>query len=280
MLAALAAVGAAGAVLVSRRGGGRYAVVAAVCFALLASWGATISDASNSRQVRHDLLPSDLSWVDSTGLQDVTLLQTVGSPPAGAIEQLYWNRSIKHEALVGDARATDVYAAPHIDVARDGTLRGLGSNVLVQDYAATVQFANATTVASATTFTLWAAEGLPRLSLLEQGRFNDGWLGRSGKLSIWPDATGRSRGRLSFTLSLPTTAVATTVKFGKASYGIRPGEQKTITYTLDARGPWSLAFTTPTGGNALPDLRFTSVRSTPPVLTRGGAPDLRATSSA
>ncbi len=280
VLAALAAAGAAGAVLVSRRGGGRYAVVAAVCFALLASWGAAISDASNSRQVRNDLLPSDLSWVDSTGLKNVTLLQTVGSPPAGAIEQLYWNRSITHEVLVGDARATDVYAAPRIDIARDGTLRGLGSNVLVQDYAATVQFANATTVASATTFTLWAAEGLPRLSLLEQGRFDDGWLGRSGKLSIWPDATGRSRGTLSFTLSLPATAVATTVKFGKASYGIRPGEQKTIAYTIDARGPWSLAFTTPTGGNALPDLRFTSVRSTSPVLRRAGAPVLHATSSA
>ena len=36
---------------------------------------------NNARQVRHDYLPQDPSWVDASGLADVTLLQTVGSPP-------------------------------------------------------------------------------------------------------------------------------------------------------------------------------------------------------
>ena len=58
------------------------------------------------------------------------------------------------------------------------------------------------------------------------------------------------------------------------------GESKAITYTIDARGPWSLAFKTPQGGNAQQDLRFTSVRSTAPVLTRAGQPGVRETSNA
>jgi len=167
--------------------------------------------------VREDYLPTNPSWVDATGLTNVTLLQTAGAPPAGAVEQLYWNRSITREALVGDAQPTDVYAAPRIRVARDGALTGLGDNVLVQDYAATLQFANARLVAVAGSFSLWSAESEPRLSLLERGRFSDGWLARTGKLTVWPDAAGRTSGTLSFTLSLPAHGVATTVRFGKAA---------------------------------------------------------------
>jgi len=52
-----------------------------------------------------------------------------------------------------------------------------------------------------------------------------------------------------------------------------------VIYTLDARGPWSLPFSIGTGGNA-PDLRFTSVLSTPPVFTRVGQPAVPMTSTA
>jgi hypothetical protein len=280
VLAGLAAAGAAGAVLVSRRGGGRYAFGAAIAFAFVASFGATISDSANAQQVRGEFLPTNPSWVDATGLRDVTLLQTAGAPPAGAVEQLYWNRSITHEALVGDAQPTDVFAAPRIRVARDGTLIGVGPNVLVQDYAATAQFANASLVAIAGSFSLWSADSAPRLSLLERGRFADGWLARTGKLTVWPDTADHTRGTLSFTLSLPRGANPTTVRFGKAHYDIHPGEKTTVIYTIDARGPWSLPFTTAVGGNSQPDLRFTSVLSTPPVFTRSGEPAVSLTSTA
>jgi hypothetical protein len=279
VLAGLAAAGAAGAVLVSRRGCARYALAATLTFIFMSSVGALIADSANARDVRHEFLPANPSWVDATGLRDVTLLQTAGAPAAGAVEQLYWNRSITHLALVGAAMPTDVYAAPRIRVASDGTLLGVGANVLVQDYAATAQFANARLVATAGTFSLWSADSALRLSLLERGRFSDGWLARTGKLSIWPDAAGRTRGTLSFTLSLPESATATTINFGKAHYDIRPGEKTTVIYTLDARGPWSLPFSIGTGGNA-PDLRFTSVLSTPPVFTRVGQPAVPMTSTA
>ena len=61
----------------------------------------------------------------------------------GAIEQLYWNRAITHEVLLGDATATDVYAAPKLRVQRDGSLRGVGGSVLFQRYGATARFQNA-----------------------------------------------------------------------------------------------------------------------------------------
>lgn len=279
VLAGLAAAGAAGAVLVSRRGGARFALAAALTFVFVSSFGALIADSANARDVRHEFLPANPSWVDATGLRDVTLLQTAGAPAAGAVEQLYWNRSITRMALVGAAMPTDIYAAPRIRVANDGTLLGVGSNVLVQDYAATAQFANARLVATAGTFSLWSADSAPQLSLLERGRFSDGWLARTGKLSIWPNAAGRTRGTLSFTLSLPASAKPTTVNFGKAHYDIRPGEKTTVVYTLDAQGPWSLPFSMGAGGNA-PDLRFTSVLSTPPVFTRVGQPAVRETSTA
>ena len=279
VLAGLAAAGAAGAVLVSRRGGARYALGATLAFAIVTSFGSTIADSANARDVRHQYLPANPSWVDATGLRDVTLLQTAGAPAAGAVEQLYWNRSITAMALVGAAMPTDVYAAPRIHVARDGTLLGVGPNVLVQDYAATARFANARLVASAGTFSLWSADSAPRLALLERGRFSDGWLARTGRLSVWPDAGGRTRGTLSFTLSLPPSATTTTVNFGKAHYEVHPGEKTTVIYTLDARGPWSLPFSMASGGNA-PDLRFTSVLSTPPVFTRVGQPSAPLTSAA
>ena len=278
-LALLAAVAAACAVLVSRRGGGRYAVGAALAFALAMSTGAVVNDTHNARQVRHDYLPQNPSWIDAAGLGDVTLLQTVGSPPDRSVEQLYWNRSLTHEALLGDALPTDVYAAPRIKVDSSGALEGVGPNVLLQEYAATVEFANAQLVSRAGTFSLWSADGTPRLSLLEQGRYADGWLSRSGRLSVWPDAAGNTRGTLRFTLSLPADEQPGTIAFGKAHYDVRPGERTTVVYTVDAHGPWSLPYRLTRGGNAN-GLRLLSVQSTPPVFQRAGEPAQRVTATA
>jgi hypothetical protein len=279
LVALVAAAGAAGAIFVAHRGGARVAVGATIAFAVLTSVGAIVNDASNAQNVRDSYLPANPSWVDATGLRDVTLVQTVGSPPDRAIEQLYWNRSLTREARLGDALPTDVYAAPRIRVAPDGTLDGVHGNLLFQDFAATAHFSNARLVATAGSFSLYAAESAPRLSLLEQGRYSDGWLARSGKLSLWPDASGRTNGTLRFTLSLPPGAQPVTVHFGKLLYLVVPGQTQTATYTVDARGPWSLAFTS-VGGSFRDDLRSVSVQSSPPIFHRTGGPSQPATATA
>ena len=279
IVALLAALAAGGAVLVSRRGGGDYAVGAAIVVTLAASFGATIGDASIAQQVRNDYLPADKSWVDATGARNVTLVQTAGAPPVNAVEQLYWNRSIAHERLLGDAVATDVYAAPAVKVARDGSLRGIEGAVLFQDYAATARFQNAAAVASAGTFTLWSGDETPRLGLLEEGRFADGWLGQNGRLRLWPDDSGRTRGTLRFALTLPPGTEATSVRFGAARYDVVPGRTTQISYAVDVRGPWSIAFSA-ARGRRLQDERVVSVQSTAPTFERAGGGVVRATTSA
>lgn len=269
--AALCGVGAVGAVAVSRRGGGRIALGATLVFAALASVGAVVSDTSNAREVRATYLARDPSWVDGAHLGPATLVQTVGSPPERAVEQLYWNRSVTREVRLGDARPTDVYAAPRVRPAADGTLRDVGDTLLFQGYAASVRFQNATLRESAGAFSLWTSPTAPRLSLLEQGRYFDGWLSRSGRLSLWPDASGRTAGRLRFTLSLPPSGQPVTMRFGKARYTLYPGREATITYTIDTRGPWSLPFSS-RRGRWLPDLRAVSVRSTLPTFRRFDPP--------
>ena len=96
---------------------------------------------------------------------------------------------------------------------------------------------------------------------------------------MWPDAAGRTRGTLSFTLTLPPNAGPVTVRFGKAHYDVVPGRVTTVVYTIDAHGPWSLPFTADSG-HYLDDLRSVSVQSTPPVLHRAGAPVARDSATA
>jgi hypothetical protein len=276
VVALAGSVAAVGSIVVARRGGAHVAVAATVLVAAVASVGAIVRDASAALGVRDTFLPANASWVDATGLNDVTLVQTADSPSGRAIEQLYWNRSVTREALLGPATATDIYPAPHIRIARDGTLGGVHGNVLVQDYGATARFSNAVLVARAGTFSLYRSDAAPRLSLLEAGRFSDGWLARTGRLSVWPDGTGRTRGTLRFTLSLPADARPVTMHFGKARYRVEPGRATIVTYTVDARGKWSLPFKSG-GGSYRSDLRAVSVRSTPPLLHRYDAPSRRPT---
>ncbi|HEV8461934.1 MAG TPA: hypothetical protein VGQ38_14635 [Gaiellaceae bacterium] len=68
-----------------------------------------------------------------------------------------------------------------------------------------------------------------------------------------------------------------TVHFGKASYRIYPGQLTLVTYTLDARGPWSIPFHSNGGGRYIDDLRAVGVQSSPPELHRAGAPTSRQT---
>ena len=70
-----------------------------------------------------------------------------------------------------------------------------------------------------------------------------------------------------------------TVAFGKVHYRVEPGRLTTVVYTIDERGPWSLAFKAH-GGRFLDDLRAVSVLSTPPMLERSGVPGVRDSASA
>ena len=273
----LATLGALSAIAVARWGQARAALLAAIAVLAVTSVGALVDDAKNAETARAGY-PSNPAWVDALGAHDVTLLQTLGSPTDRAVEQLYWNRSISHEARLGNAQPTDAYPSPRVHVAADGALPGVTSTMLVQGYAASVQFANAEPVARFGSWWLWQANGTPKLSLLEQGRYSDDWLARSGRIEIWPDATGYVRGALSFALTL-RNGKPVSVRFGKVHYLVRPGVVTRVTYTLDKHGVFTLPFVA-SGGRWLQDLRSVSVLATPPVFQRAPGPNPAATTPA
>ena len=76
----VATLAAAGAVVVSRRGAGVAAICVTIALAVLVSAATTISDLSSDASVAQGTNAADPSWVDSSGLGDVTLVQTLGSP--------------------------------------------------------------------------------------------------------------------------------------------------------------------------------------------------------
>jgi hypothetical protein len=267
-----AVLGAAAAVAVSRGIGARVSFGAAIAFAALASVAATTTDSSAAQRLRKRTLPANLSWIDATKLGDVTLVQSPGSEPGTAGQQLYWNRTVNREVLLGPVRPTDAYArSPRVKIATDGTMRGIGANILLDTYLATAQFSNRSLVARFKTFRLLSGENAPRLSLLELGRYADGWLAPSGRLTVWPDASGRTRGTLRFSLSLPPNERPLTIRFGNARYRIEPSRSTRISATVNAQGPVSFEFSAATF-RWLPGMRAATVRATTPRFTRAAEP--------
>jgi hypothetical protein len=270
LVAALAALAAVGAIAVAWRGGTRIAVAATLAAAAVGSFAAVSSDVANTRDIRAHYLPANPSWVDAAGVGDVTAVQTLGSPPDRALEQLFWNRSVKHVAVLGNALPLDAFPSRRVDPRADGTLPGVRGNLLFEEFGASATFDDAVLVRRAGSFALWRAAGSPRLRLLADGRSYDGWLARAGRITVWPDADGRTRGVVSFTVSLPRrTAQPVDVTFGKVRYTIEPGARTTLRYHVNRRGPWTLRFHA-AGGTFTEDLRAVSVRATRPTFVRTG----------
>jgi hypothetical protein len=201
----------------------------------------------------------------------VTAVQTLGSPPDRLLEQLFWNPSIRHEVLLANAKPTDAFTAPHLRIGSDGTLIGVHGPLLFQEFGVSAQFDDAELVERAGTLALWRPLGEARLHLLADGRYWDGWLARGGSVAVWPDESGRTRGVVSFTISLPQTAATPVeIRLGRVRYTVEPGAHTTLRYRIDRRGPWKLRFKS-IGGSFGPDLRPVSVKMTEPRFVRAGA---------
>ncbi|HEY3182942.1 MAG TPA: hypothetical protein VGJ77_08915 [Gaiellaceae bacterium] len=271
LVALLASAAAAAAAVVAWRGGERYAFAAALAVCVVTSAAAVSNDARNAKEIRATHLPSNPSWVDAHRFASVTAVQTLGSPPDRLLEQLFWNPSIRHEVLLANALPTDAFATPHVRIARDGTLGGIRGPVLFQEFGVTAQFEDADLVERAGTLALWRPLGPARLHLLADGRYWDGWLARGGSVAVWPDESGRARGVVSFTISLPRTAPAPVeIRLGRVQYTIEPGAHTRLRYRIDRRGPWQLRFKS-LGGTFRPDLRPVSVKMSEPRFVRAGA---------
>jgi hypothetical protein len=246
------------------------AVTLAAVFCALASVGASVLDLEGTRQVRDRFLPADRSWIDDAGLHDVALLHAF--PLTGdTYQQLFWNRSVD-SLLLGPRVATpDAYRVERVSVARDGTLLADGQPVsrplVVDEYGGRIEFENARVVGSAPTHRLWRPVGTPRVALMAEGYYADGWLGSEGALRVWPGtASDRVAGRVSFVVS-PTTGASLVLRApgGRHIYRLVPDRQTRITVPACGTGPWVATFRV--DRSSLNDGRWVSTMATRPTWT-------------
>src|SRR5205085_2620161 len=261
--------------VVGLRRGAAVAIGLSVVCAGAASAGAFSFDARNAANVRATHLPHDLRWIDHSGLANVTLVQTPGAPRGRGLEQRFWNRSVTRVVLPRGAFPTDAFGADPVTMASDGRLivrgQALRGPLLVENYGVRAQLTGAVRAGRGSSLELWLPHGTPRLSLLASGLYGDGWLARTGSVTVWPDASGWARGTLTLTLSLPAGTERTPLHFraggADRQIAIRPGERRRVAFQFAQRGPWRLVFRTPVRG-FLSDGRAISVQAAAPVLRR------------
>jgi hypothetical protein len=190
-----------------------------------------------------------------------------------ATEELFGNRSLKSLVLMPGTPLPDAFAVEHAQIGRDGTLlaggKPLARPLLVDSYGATMRFRGAREVARTRLYRLLQPSGRPRLALYAPGRYFDGWLAPEGSFRVWPATpAGSVAGRLSFSLSLPSSADPVVVRLrypsGRQVVSVRPGAPSSVTLSACSPGPWQVHFSAPFTGSI--GLRFVSVRSTEPVF--------------
>jgi hypothetical protein len=248
-------------------------VVVAVTGGMVASIGAVSFGHEAASNVYDTVLWPDPSYVDHSGLGDVTLLETPSNDRGFVTEQLFWNRSIKRLVLMPDSAPPDAFKAEQATIADDGSIavdgQALTGPILVDAYSSTTEFRGARQVTRTRIYRLLKPTGTPRLSMYMTNRFFDGWLGLAGGLQLWPEQGQKLAGRVSFTFSLPTGLLETTMRLhvGSKTHDIKvePGRETAVTLPVCSPGMWLASWEGPVSTNI--DERLVTVRSTKPVYT-------------
>ena len=242
---------------------------------VLASLGSFVFDRANAANVRASDLPRDLTWIDRSGLKDVSLVQTMGAPRGRATDQLFWNRSVTRVTLLPGAEATDAFGATPITVTGDGRMVAgrdpITGPILFESFAARAEFTGAQFVGRGVSLELYKPVGTPRLSLLVAGLYTDGWLAHAGRLTVWPDKSGRTDGTLTLRFWLPKdtqlTPMILTAPGVKRTVMVPSGGSRTVVFHPGGKQPWVLHYRT-TKHPYLDDGREISVKLDAPELVR------------
>jgi hypothetical protein len=241
LVAGLATAGAMLAIAVAFVGLRWLALGATIAIAAVVTAGATAHDLVLTRAVR-SLLPPDLAWVDRAARGPVTAVATPLSQQKHLLDTLYWNKSIEREVVLDDALPSDSFSAPKLRIGRDGELLDTTGEILFDESGSLAVFAGAERLASGDALTLWRAGARPRLRLLVEDRYRDGWLGRSGRIRAWPLHGEREGTQVSFTLSLPPDwKRPVELRVGRARFTVAPAT-RTYVACRTAAGPLDLRF--------------------------------------
>jgi hypothetical protein len=246
-------------------------LVVAVCFCAATSVLAVEYDRRNTAAVRHAFLPGQPSWVDEAGVGEVALVRGLGSK-TDAMEQLFWNRSVKRVLLMPGAVPFDSFGAERLVFASDGLLlageQPIRSALLVDEWAARVQLRGAVPVASSPGFRLWRPAGIPRLSVFVPGYYKDGWLAPRVGLNAWARPGRMLAGRFSFTVSAPAdldNPVRMRLQAGNRSlteFSLTPGRSRFVQVPVCGSRAWFGTLLADSG--FVHGKRVVSARSTPP----------------
>jgi hypothetical protein len=252
LLAALGATALLAAVLASAALRPRRATTVALALAAAATLATTAAAASFYRDGRSALrttyLAADRSWVDAAG-GDVTLLVGPRSTSPDLHSTLFWNRSVRHVALLASADRPDAFAALAAEADGAGRLDLPTRLVLADDHGSTLVLRGAERVGAGPTKTLWRTPAGAQLELLVAGRYYSGLLAAVGGLRVWPEEPG---GRLAAWLELELTApAAATVAFAvelpggsTLDWDVPRGSTRLARVPVCASGVWTAAFRT------------------------------------
>ena len=221
------------------------AIVAQAGVAVAAtSWAVGLSS------VDRGALPPRLEWVNDANVGPVTLVEPAGDDSGAGIEELLWNSSLTQVALLPHASLVDSHTNLSAHALADGTLsaggRPIDGPVLVDrgntwTSVAGARLVRSTVGTTAAPFDLWAPTGSRvRLAAQAIGLRSDGWLMRTGVLTVWRSSTAR---RLALRISLPdpraaTDAIHFTGSGVSASLTVKPEQTRTISFLIPAGATW------------------------------------------
>jgi len=259
------------------RVGAGVVLVLAVAFVTSTSVAATNYDSDRSARAMRTYFPDDVRWVDHSGLRDVAVLETPGSPRGSISGTLFWNTSATRILQMQGAEDVDAFGAAKTRIRRDGVILADGmpyrGPLLVEEYAAYAELDGATLVNRNVSTSLWRSTGTPRLVSFTNGRYLDGWLAWQTSVTVWPGASGHRSGALCMTLSMPSGAGTTVQLRGpglRRAVRVPAGASRRVAVPLSIDAPWLLRLTVHRPVT-VGDGRLLAAQSSPPHFVEGKA---------
>ena len=265
---------------------GRAAMALALAASLAVGLGGSMASHSEDQRAAEKtlrtFLPADPQWIDHGPFEDVALLLTPGSPRGLGFEQLFWNRTLEDVLRMPEAEPIDAFRQSTLRIARDGRLLADGEVVrqplLVSQYGSTAVLTDAVRVRSELTVDLWRPLGTPRMAMLVDGRYFDGWLAARGDVTLWPDASGRVEGTLKLGLVHPGGTDAVTLELRGPGFRkdvrVEPATAEVVRLPVSASRPWTLTYKAKRP--LFLDGRLVSVKAPVPIFERTPADARRA----
>lgn len=225
----------------------RWTAAIAICgivFCVAASALVTSFDARNSLAMKSLYLPAGADWISRPA---TVVLGSAARPDV--FQQLFWNRNAKTLALFPGVPVPDTFTAQGTGVNKEGRLAGLTGRVVLDESGSAFVPREPVRMAGS-----WIEARTPALGAELDGRYGDGWLGRTATAHLFG-------GSIAFTLVAPETMHVTV---GKTV--VQLTAHKKVRLTLAGCGTLPVSFSK----FGWAGRRIVSARSTFPVWSPGG----------